>query len=1335
MMVAALSHVALGFMRTCPDGGRGGAPLNREQLAMVSHLDRLQRSMRRLADPGLGLAGCSAKVITATERLQEIRARLGSSPVVPYARPRTPGGAVSLASQKQTTVMPGVASRIGLPAISKSFDPLPWFDAAERNAYEHPDSLLREAVEVEEENRRKPLLIRSTFKFDEKMALYRRWDDLRLLRLFPAEDCCALDIAEPFPVVKTADEDRQIIDKRRRNRREVRTLGSSKTMGHGSLLNHLELLEDEVALFTVDDLEHFYHQFGKVSDERARACPIGAPLPAALFKGFKAVPEGTPPDSLLQACWAGLSMGDHLAVDFAQSAHSRVLQSEGCLQPQEWLRYDRLFPLMPSKYFEGVVVDDRLSGEVMSSAEAGRRLKGGTGLLDTKRDAAYRAYGKTGLKAKASKARVNEFVVEAWGAQVEGDEGLNGAHRSKILHLMLTTAAFGHIGVTDAVLLESIIGSWNFVQSFRKHMYALFFHVYQQRHPSGKRSGLFEMTQWSRNEILLAATLGPCTLTDLRAQFGDTLYCVDASPYGAGACQSKVGRRVVKELWRRADKRGFRTNLLRPPAAALKASGHTLDECMEEDLLDEQYDNDAMMLPSPSHDLLEIRYDVVEVYGGCHVISTAGINRGLRTLVIELKLGHDMEDPHVYFWIAELSIAKRIKLLVWEPPCTTYSIARNPKLRSMFEAWGFKLLDFETAVGNFHCLISVFLAYLQMCAGHWHVGEQPWSAFTKYNTAFLMLFALGCESTLFDWCRYGRAWVKTTLLVSNAFWIGNLGLRCTCPKDFKHITLEGSLTTQASAYSEEFGKALIDEYMFHMHLLDNDDSAGDAQHDLCTLEQLPIVEFSDGCGHDYGYHGASHISFRGISRKHVSHLWSVHLAESLTWAPFLQYHFNDNAHINLKEARAHKSVLRRVPRNWRGVIFQDTKVGIGANNKGRSSSPALNRIMVTQMPLVIGRNLYPASLHQPTWALRADDPSRFVSITPARAAVPRWFWLLRHGATEMAAALLDQCSYTPRAIGRWFLVGCKVLQLLRCGGGTQASDEHTPRHWPTGARWPHGPNGVHESRVLPRLDRLVGGSRPPADGTRGAGCTDSSHRVSILDRVRTIFVQQRPTEVRVCRDAERTRGQVPLDARPDVRSLACDDQMARARADHAAQADATERFESFSRHSDALELVEGRANLARRLLWLVESHRVYVTETRGLLASGGPPGRSPHPDHDHEPQDPQPRSQAPIRQTRRAWRCGVSDHLAELLPEFHGDLAVQFNDLEESVRCIMLGRRPAGEAAHAELPPSWRRELLFRSLGREPTASGLARPLAKHEDVGALRAGVSGSHRLETHYP
>ena len=95
----------------------------------------------------------------------------------------------------------------------------------------------------------------------------------------------------------------------------------------------------------------------------------------------------------------------------------------------------------------------------------------------------------------------------------------------------------------------------------------------------------------------------------------------------------------------------------------------------------------------------------------------------------------------------------------------------------------------------------------------------------------------------------------------------------------------------------------------------------------------------------------------------------------------------------------------------------------------------------------------------------------------------------------------------------------------------------------------------------------------------------------------------------------------------------------------------------------------------------------------------------------------------------------MSDHLAELLPEFHCDLAVQFNDLEESVRCIMLGRRPAGEAAHAELPPSWRRELLFRSLGRKPTASGLARPLAKHEDVGALRAGVSGSHRLKTHYP
>ena len=96
-----------------------------------------------------------------------------------------------------------------------------------------------------EEDLRAPWRIRSTLKFDEKMALCRRWDDLQLLRLFPAEECSFADIAEPFPVRKT-EEDRQIIDKRRRNRREERRLRSSRTMGHGALLNHLCLGPDEV---------------------------------------------------------------------------------------------------------------------------------------------------------------------------------------------------------------------------------------------------------------------------------------------------------------------------------------------------------------------------------------------------------------------------------------------------------------------------------------------------------------------------------------------------------------------------------------------------------------------------------------------------------------------------------------------------------------------------------------------------------------------------------------------------------------------------------------------------------------------------------------------------------------------------------------------------------------------------------------------------------------------------------------------------------------------------------------------------------------------------------
>ena len=79
------------------------------------------------------------------------------------------------------------------------------------------------------------------------------------------------------------------------------------------------------------------------------------------------------------------------------------------------------------------------------------------------------------------------------------------------------------------------------------------------------------------------------------------------------------------------------------------------------------------------------------------------------------------------------------------------------------------------------------------------------------------------------------------------------------------------------------------------------------------------------------------------------------------------------------------------------------------------------------MALQLAKNVYACGFHCPTWALRADDPSRQKRVRPARVALPEWLLLLRTGKLEAAQDLSDDASGTPRSWGRWLLFGHAAL--------------------------------------------------------------------------------------------------------------------------------------------------------------------------------------------------------------------------------------------------------------------------------------------------------------------
>ena len=226
--------------------------------------------MRRLADMD---SGCGAKLSSLADRLEGLKAELTSLELVPYARPRASGSEKGVACKNMGTsaavALQVKSDRIGLPATPTQFDPVPFLSSLSQLAYLRPDLMIDPNDECEK------LHVRSFVCWSEFLKLIRRWDQLGRLALHPASSTSALDLAEIFGVAKDAEEDRQIIDRRRRNQREMEVLSGAAGMGHPVLLTQLWLKEHEVGVGFLEDLEHMFHGFDNISEQRSISTPVG----------------------------------------------------------------------------------------------------------------------------------------------------------------------------------------------------------------------------------------------------------------------------------------------------------------------------------------------------------------------------------------------------------------------------------------------------------------------------------------------------------------------------------------------------------------------------------------------------------------------------------------------------------------------------------------------------------------------------------------------------------------------------------------------------------------------------------------------------------------------------------------------------------------------------------------------------------------------------------------------------------------------------------------------------------------------------------------------------
>ena len=136
---------------------------------------------------------------------------------------------------------------------------------------------------------------------------------------------------------------------------------------------------------------------------------------------------------------------------------------------------------------------------------------------------------------------------------------------------------------------------------------------------------------------------------------------------------------------------------------------------------------------------------------------------------------------------------------------------------------------------------------------------------------------------------------------------------------------------------------------------------------------------------------------------HAAPTWVAELADGTGWALDVKYRLPASEHINLKEARPLRTVVRAAlarcvdgPR--RHLALSDSSVNVGAWARGRSPSPRLNAFLRDSAPERLALGLQLGVIKVETEFNPADDPTRGRPVRGApRGRAPAWLAALQRG--------------------------------------------------------------------------------------------------------------------------------------------------------------------------------------------------------------------------------------------------------------------------------------------------------------------------------------------------
>ena len=584
--------------------------------------------------------------------------------------------------------------------------------------------------------------------------------------------------------------DRLILNPQTVNSRMQSFSHYTKQLAPGSMFSLIHLKPGCRLRISADDLAEMYYTV-RVPTARAKRNCIGKLFDAAELKHLSCFDSSKHYGPCVLALSA-LAMGDSWAVEIAQQAHCNVLRFlAGSMLDSERVCYRHPFPR--SDFMEWLSIDDHIGIQVVTDSQFRNRVP----LRDTAvflgAERAYQAV-KLVQHPKKKQREVSQGVF--LGAEVDGTLGFVSAPRHRISVLMMCTVLVARRGTASRRLLASLLGCWIHVLMFRRAVLAVVSHAFTDgiERPQNQ---IFSLSRETRNELLALSCLGPVCMSDLRVGYAPFIFCTDASPDGAGICQSPECESVVQELWRHSEQRGYYTQLLTPAASVLSSS---LGESFEEPIPSIQpSDREDVVLKIPCSLSEGILFDCIELFRGegnwslAHEAVGFRVHDGFDVDGRRMQFG-DLLDDSTFHQAA--SLAARGVISDWHAgtPCKTYGTLRRPRLRSKQQPAGFDMWDPLTREHTLLALRTAFLMNLVMLAGGFFSVEQPGSSVMFYLDVFQRMVFRGCIITHLCFCAYGSPFKKPSKWLHNKPWMLGLEQSCRCSSSADHFVIEGTFT-------------------------------------------------------------------------------------------------------------------------------------------------------------------------------------------------------------------------------------------------------------------------------------------------------------------------------------------------------------------------------------------------------------------------------------------------------------------------------------------------------------------------------------------------------------